>query len=700
MNNFIKKMKNLFIKKKEEKGINVVSLFDGMSCALIALKDMGVKVNLYIASELDKNAMAVSKHNNPEIIQIGDVKSLDYDKILEMCGGKIDLLIGGSPCFPEGTSIMTKCGYKNIETIKQGDFVLTHKNRFNKVSKTMVKESDKIFEINAFGLIDLKATPEHPFYVRQKSKKWNNSKRSYDRTFGDAHWVNANDLEKGHYIGYAINKESKTPEWNGVTCIKNQFINETKNDLKEQFNNPYFWFFIGRYLADGWITKYKKKGRNNSNNYKVTICCNKNEIKDLENIFNKIDFKYTKVEERTVFKLSISSIELYEFLSQFKKGAKNKTINSTILNLPTNLLQKFIEGYFSGDGFFEKTTSLYRATTISKELALGIQACVMKVFKVPCRLYYNETKKIKEIEGRIVNQSNTYEIRFKKDIKKSDKAFYEDGYVWAPFYGKKIINRNELVYNFEVEEDNSYTANNVIVHNCQDLSIAKSNRQGLNGERSGLFWNYVEAKERLNPKYFVLENVASMSSQNKQIISDALGVDAININSEKLSAQKRNRLYWTNIKVEQPKDLEIKLKNVLENGYTDKEKSYCLDANYFKGSNYEIYVKKSKRQIVFENKKVSPKSIKENESVFMKDFVEGNVKMHEACGEKKTDKEKSLLFNDRGFRKLTVLECERLQCVPDNYTNVHGVSDTERYRMIGNGFTISVIKHILSGAFN
>tara|TARA_R110001606_G_scaffold54368_2_gene133563 strand:- start:371 stop:1399 length:1029 start_codon:yes stop_codon:yes gene_type:complete len=240
---------------------------------------------------------------------------------------------------------------------------------------------------------------------------------------------------------------------------------------------------------------------------------------------------------------------------------------------------------------------------------------------------------------------------------------------------------------------------------CQDLSIAKSNRKGLDGERSGLFWNYIEAKEKLNPKHFVLENVASMSLDSKTAISRAMGTPYVNINSEKLSAQKRNRLYWTSIVVPQPKDEGKKLKDVLENGYTNKEKSYCIDANYFKGSNFDMYVKKSKRQIVFKSKKVEKSSLKEGEEVFMDKFVKGTEKMYKFSGEKKSLQldakgKKALEFNQKGFRKLTIVECERLQCLPDGYTNVKNVSRTERYRMIGNGFTVSVIKHILKNAFN
>ncbi len=115
---------------------------------------------------------------------------------------------------------------------------------------------------------------------------------------------------------------------------------------------------------------------------------------------------------------------------------------------------------------------------------------------------------------------------------------------------------------------------------CQDLSIAKQNRQGLNGERSGLFWKFVEAVKIIKPKYFLLENVASMSKENKQIITDALRVEPVLINSALVSAQQRKRLYWCNWPVEQPKDKGILLKDILESGNAWNNKGYCLTSCY------------------------------------------------------------------------------------------------------------------------
>ena len=122
---------------------------------------------------------------------------------------------------------------------------------------------------------------------------------------------------------------------------------------------------------------------------------------------------------------------------------------------------------------------------------------------------------------------------------------------------------------------------------CQDLSIAKKDRKGLQGDRSSLFYEYVRILNEVKPKYFILENVASMSKESKNIITKELfNIEPIIINSALLTAQNRKRLYWVGklidgeykqVKIEQPKDQEIYLKDIIEDGIVDRDKSYCVD---------------------------------------------------------------------------------------------------------------------------
>ena len=135
---------------------------------------------------------------------------------------------------------------------------------------------------------------------------------------------------------------------------------------------------------------------------------------------------------------------------------------------------------------------------------------------------------------------------------------------------------------------------------CTNLSIC-GDRTGLDGIESKLFYEYVRLKNEINPKYFFLENVASMTNENKDKMSKIIGCDCVKINSALLSAQNRERYYWTNINmgdIDQPKDLNVFLKDIIIDGIADRYKSYCVDASYAKGGNYESYMKKGRRQIV------------------------------------------------------------------------------------------------------
>lgn len=243
---------------------------------------------------------------------------------------------------------------------------------------------------------------------------------------------------------------------------------------------------------------------------------------------------------------------------------------------------------------------------------------------------------------------------------------------------------------------------------CTFWSIAKRNREiDKNGEGWRLFSRFLDALKIIKPKYFLYENVASIPNSIKDFISEELGCEPILIDSALVSAQKRERYYWTNIPgVQLPEDKNIYLQDILESGYTDRLKSYCIDVSYFKGGNLKQYFEKKRRQIVFEK----PFKIGHFNSGGQGDRVyaiEGKSVTLSANGggrgaktglyliPAKANSSESVCNNEQFIiRKLTPLECERLQTVPEGYTE--GVSNTQRYKMLGNGWTVDVIAHILS----
>ena len=194
---------------------------------------------------------------------------------------------------------------------------------------------------------------------------------------------------------------------------------------------------------------------------------------------------------------------------------------------------------------------------------------------------------------------------------------------------------------------------------------------------------------------FLLENVR-MKKEYIKVISDYLGVEPIVINSSLLSAQNRIRYYWCNWEVNQPDDKEILLKDIIEQAETDRNKSHCLDANYHKGATWEQYKTKHRRQQVLCNQVGVASDIRGNESIKRIYGTDGKCPTLTTMGG--GHREPKIALDKTQYRKLTPLECERLQTVPDNYTN--HVSNTQRYKMLGNGWTVDVISHILKGLYD
>jgi DNA (cytosine-5)-methyltransferase 1 len=206
--------------------------------------------------------------------------------------------------------------------------------------------------------------------------------------------------------------------------------------------------------------------------------------------------------------------------------------------------------------------------------------------------------------------------------------------------------------------------------------------------QSYLFWEYMRLLNEVKPKYFLLENVM-MGEKWEKILSKAIGVNPIEINSALLSAQNRRRLYWTNIGmipgglfgdlesvIQQPKDKGIVLRNVIEKEVDDK---------YFLSDTAITRIKKSNNgERCFQDN---------NKSLCLMAAYHKQGRDNQYINTTNTVGSNEVIINKR-IRRLTPVECERLQTVKDNYTNY--VSDTQRYRMLGNGWTVDVISHILN----
>ena len=424
----------------------------------------------------------------------GEWKAEDVTKLTPEEIPYADAWCFGFPCFEAGTLVMTDRGYKCIEDIREGDRVLTHKGRFRPVVRPMKHRAGEIYELDVFGVENLRVTGEHPFLVKD----------------GDsAKWKAVQELEAGDLIAVPVNNKAELPEWDGITYERHGKVYKLDNlDL----NSPDFWWFVGCYMGDGWYRVTKRK--NASDNYRVVVACNEEKLERLKRHVDGM-FRYSVAKERTAYKVHFTNKELTVFLMRFGKGAGGKRLTETVFNLPEDLLRAFLEGYFETDGCM---VGKYRqASTISRELAYGIRDCVHKAYRMPCAVYRNEMPETCVIEGRTVRQHDFYTVRFKEGRSDRDGSFFMDGYVWCRFRGSRKVPFDGYVYNMEVEDDNSYTAGGLAAHNCQDISIAGKQR-GLRGKRSGIYYSIIDLikgkEEGDKPTYLLVENVKNLLSVN------------------------------------------------------------------------------------------------------------------------------------------------------------------------------------------
>lgn len=509
------------------KKLRLIELFSGYSSQALALKYIGVDFEHYktcewaiksIQAEKDLhfkddntdysanltkeqliqflvNKGISSNYNEPmtesQIARLGETKlrqiynnikaNHNLVNIQQVKGGDLEitntdeydyLMTYSFPCGLAGTKIITKNGYKNIEDVTTNDYVLTHNNRFCKVNKTMTRISNHYYTLKGLGVPKLYLTSEHPLYVYRDDK---------------FQWVKVKDLNLSDKFTFNVNQ----------------------NAIDVEYSKEYLWL-LGRYVADGYVSKYSY----NSVNFSINF--NK-EQHFLGNIPKSFIPKFKKF-KKAVWDYRIADKQLKEICLQFKTGAKNKEIPQWIIDLPREKLQSFFDGYISGDGHIRKVynTTQIMFSTVSENLFLGLQQIIAKLYGRICSCYIRKDKRKETFsdcyDGQVClsNSDKNQRVIGDKIITTIREIKYND--IETP------------VYNFEVDNDNSYTCQNVIVHNCQDLSLAGkgAGMEKGSGTRSGMLWEVErilrELKETTNelPKYLMMENVPQVhGTKNK-----------------------------------------------------------------------------------------------------------------------------------------------------------------------------------------
>lgn len=444
---------------KVDRPIRVISAFAGIGSVEMALRDLGAKFEHYRVYENDP--YAVKDYNNVhgtsfEPTDICDVKGGD----LGICDKDryVYLLSYTYPCAPAGSLVKTDDVYKPIEDIKVGDLVYTHENRTRRVVKTMSRKANHINLIKANGVSDLYLTDNHPLYCMRGGEKC---------------WIKAKDLVKGDRVSFNV------PQGNSNHVV-----------------SPEILWMLGRYCADGHINKYS--------HFSVEFSIGLKKVDEfIAHTPQEFVGRFKTYDKPSILSFRIADEDFWSTCHEFGRGAGNKEIPQWVIDLPVNLLRHFLDGYLSGDGHVRVigNTTQVMFSTISHKLFLGLQQIIAKCEGQICSGYVRHDKR-----GFQDSWCGQY---YKNPTKTSQIT--DGNQIFTEVRSVERIDGKIQVYNLEVEGDNSYTINNIIVHNCQDISLA-GKRAGMaegSGTRSSLLW---EIKRLLNetdelPQILLMENV-------------------------------------------------------------------------------------------------------------------------------------------------------------------------------------------------
>jgi len=520
-----------------------IDLFCGIGGFHRALAKFGGKC--VFASDIDKRCQDVYERNFG-LRPVGDITAVRSEDVPDH-----DVLCGGFPCFVAGTRVLTRLGYKAIEEVTLKDELLTHTGEF----RSIVNLQRKIYTKTLHSIRikyhpePIECTDEHPFYVREKVKTWNNKTRTYDVTFKDPVWKNADELKPTDYFGMVVNTKSVIPRF---SCER--IVNQTTAKQESiELNSLDHWFLLGYFLGDGWIQESRKQdGRLK---YVIRFAINNRDEEEVcQRLRNVLPITDKHCDTGKCKKFGCQNQLWYSILSEFGKYAHGKRIPEWVQDAPIEYLHEFVAGYLKADGYV-KSNGMWGMTTVSPYIALGLQRVFLKLGKFAS---VTKTKRPStyEIEGRTVTQRDTYTIRIHPT--KRSSSFLDGAYAWfAPSVHTTCTSDSTPVYNFEVKTDNSYIVENTIVHNCQPFSNA-GHRGAFEDTRGTLFQEIARIVRDKKPKILLLENVKGIKNiQGGHVYRTILGVfeslgytmkDVV-LSPDKFGVpQRRERVYFIGIR--------------------------------------------------------------------------------------------------------------------------------------------------------
>lgn len=415
---------------------------------------------------------------------------------------------GSCPCFPADTMIHTDEGLIPIQDIRVGMNVLTHKKRWRKVLRTGCDLHKTTVVVKGQGHYGLVCTPNHPFLTPEDT------------------WVAAEHMVKRRWINACCQPAAAIPVPNktvrGLTVRDGRFRVTGWKDNKTVYLGTYssaeeakavrdaaiakgvisvrgadnvdvtsgaFAYFLGRWIGDGWITGDS-----------ILLCDSPDKESEIIRTMREAGMSHSISRERTTVRARCGSKWLSGYLSEyFGTRSGNKKLPAWLLGAPLEYVRLFIQGWVDSDG--SRDRNCLAISTVSKNLAIGLKFLLLRCGFSPILTRTEDRKTV--IEGRTVNAKAYIRVSWYP----SSRSFRFGVHGGEGLVRKVLPGVSVDVYNLEVEEDNSYVADGIVVHNCQPFSTA-GKRKGTADERH-LWPSFFHLIRQCRPVTIFGEQVAS-----------------------------------------------------------------------------------------------------------------------------------------------------------------------------------------------
>ena len=453
----------------------------GVEAHTLSVKGQNWHANFY--SEIEPFPCRVLAHHYPDTPNLGDMTKLDGHPY------SLDVFSGGTPCFTAGNMVLTESGYRPIETIREGDMVMTHEGRLRKVVAIGAKMAHNIVDVTIATRQKIRCTADHKFWAAVRPHR---DFRRHADTFLKVQFdgMSFQPISKVGVGGYV----AQLSEYETMPLPKMPKVyNASDADILE---------LAGWYVGDGHCA-----GFSNTRHKKVLVLSlSESKVENFRSRFNGVvNFTAYPHDKNGVYRVQVACAELCDWLVEnFGHLSHNKNIPAWLIASTDENRQSFLEGYMATDGYSSQQARLsFACSSTSYALALGIADLVGK-----CAVYKANVPPTKEMyDGRIVNQRPFWTVR-----RSTKPNRFHDYGKWSGVRVREIRERcPEVVYNITVEDDHSYIVNGLCVSNCQSVSVA-GKRHGMaegSGTRSSLAYHWLRiGNEAVRPGGVLLwENV-------------------------------------------------------------------------------------------------------------------------------------------------------------------------------------------------